>query len=131
MRVRHLQDIEEIPEKIRKIFVSAHDVSPKWHLRIQAAFQKHTDNAVSKTINLPNSATIQGIEEIYMLAWKMKCKGITVYRDRSREEQVISFYSEDKKEEKNKNDICPNCGEKMVREEGCKICKSCGYSVCS
>jgi len=126
-----IQDILEIPENIRKIFVSAHDVSPKWHLRIQAAFQKHTDNAVSKTINLPNSATIQDIEEIYMLAWKMKCKGITVYRDGSREEQVISFYSEDKKEEKNKNDICPNCGEKMVREEGCKICKSCGYSVCS
>ncbi len=127
-----IQDIEEIPENIRKIFVSAHDVSPEWHLRIQAATQKYTDNAVSKTVNLPNSATIQDIEEIYIKAWKMKCKGITVYRDRSRDEQVISFYSDDnkKEEEKKKNDKCPNCGTGLVREEGCKICKSCGYSVC-
>ncbi len=124
-----IQDIEEIPDNIRKIFVSAHDVSPEWHLRIQAAFQKYTDNAVSKTINLPNSATIQDVEKIYMLAWKMKCKGITIYRDRSRDEQVINFYSEDKKEEEN-SDKCPNCGAEMIREEGCKTCKSCGYSVC-
>jgi len=121
-----IQDVEEIPKEIRRIFVSAHDISPEWHLRIQAAFQRYTDNAVSKTINLPNSATIQDIEKIYMLAWKMKCKGITIYRDKSREEQVISFYSEQKKN----SDICPNCNEKLVREEGCKTCKSCGYSVC-
>jgi ribonucleoside-diphosphate reductase alpha chain len=126
-----IQDIEEIPKEIRRIFVSAHDISPEWHLRLQAAFQKHTDNAVSKTINLPSSATIQDIEKIYIKAWKMKCKGITIYRDKSREEQVISFYSEDKKEEKPENkDTCPNCGDKLVREEGCKNCKSCGYSVC-
>ncbi|RLJ02109.1 MAG: hypothetical protein DRP10_02300 [Candidatus Aenigmatarchaeota archaeon] len=106
-------------EKVYDLFI------PETNSFIANGFVNHN------TINLPNSATIQDIEEIYMLAWKMKCKGITVYRDRSREEQVISFYSEDKKEEKNKNDICPNCGEKMVREEGCKICKSCGYSVCS
>ena len=126
-----IQDIEEIPENIRKIFVSAHDVSPEWHLRIQAAFQKYTDNAVSKTINLPNSATIQDVEKIYLMAWKMKCKGITIYRDQSRSEQIISFYSEDKKEvEKPNKDKCPNCGVEMANEEGCKTCKSCGYSVC-
>ncbi len=126
-----IQNVEEIPEGIRKIFVSAHDVSPEWHLRIQAAFQKHTDNAVSKTINLPNTATIQDVEKIYMLAWKMKCKGTTIYRDMSRSEQIISFYSEGKKqEEETPEDKCPHCKAKLVREEGCKICKSCGYSVC-
>ncbi len=126
-----IQNIKEIPEDIRRIFVSAHDISPEWHLRIQAAFQKYTDNAVSKTINLPNSATIQDVEKIYMLAWKMKCKGITIYRDGSREEQVINFYSNGKKEERESDDdTCPNCGAKMVREEGCKICRSCGYSAC-
>jgi len=126
-----IQNIEEIPADIRRIFVSAHDISPEWHLRIQAAFQRYTDNAVSKTINLPNSATIQDVEKIYMLAWKMKCKGITIYRDGSREEQVINFYSNGKKEERESDDdICPNCGAKMVREEGCKICRSCGYSAC-
>ncbi len=127
-----IQDIEDIPKEIRRVFVSAHDISPEWHLKLQAAFQEYTDNAVSKTINLPSTATIQDIENIYLKAWKMKCKGITIYRDKSRDEQVISFYSEDKKEEKSQEDEnkCPNCGEKMVNEEGCKVCKSCGYSVC-
>jgi len=147
-----IQDITELPEDIRRVFVSAHDISPEWHLRIQAAVQRHIDSAVSKTINLPNIATIQEIEDIYLKAWKMGCKGITVYRNNSRSEQVLNFYDSSKKppagpeqaaaqqqakgakvEEQMQEipkDICPNCGSKMVMEEGCRNCKACGYSVC-
>ena len=84
-----LREIEEIPSHIKRIFVTAFDVSPEWHVRMQAAFQKYTDNAVSKTVNLPHEATIEDVKKVYMLAWKLKCKGITVYRDRCRESQVL------------------------------------------
>lgn len=84
-----IQNFEEIPESIRSLFVTAHDISPEWHVKMQAAFQKHTDNGVSKTINFPNWATPQDIEESYHLAWKLGCKGITVYRDASKSVQVL------------------------------------------
>jgi len=88
-RSTSIQHIEEIPEDVRKIFVTALDISPEWHVRMQAAFQKYTDNAVSKTVNLPHEATPADVEKIFMLAWKLGCKGITVYRFGSREVQVI------------------------------------------
>jgi len=84
-----VQDVEEIPINVRNFFVVAHDISAEWHVRMQAAFQKYTDNAVSKTINFPNRATPDDIDKAYWLAYKLGCKGVTVYRHGSREKQVL------------------------------------------
>ena len=85
-----IQSIEEIPEDVRRVFVVAYDIKPDVHVKMQAAFQKHTDLAVSKTVNLPNNATVEDVESAYLMAWKTKCKGITIYRDGSRGEQVLT-----------------------------------------
>jgi len=85
-----IQEIEEIPEDLRNIFVTSHDISPEWHIEMQAAFQDNIDNATSKTINFPFTATKDDIAKSYMLAFKKDCKGITVYRDGSRKFQVLT-----------------------------------------
>jgi ribonucleoside-diphosphate reductase alpha chain len=86
-----LQNIKEIPRDIKKIFVTSFDVVAQQHLEVQAAFQRHTDNSVSKTINLPADASIEDVRKIYLLAHKLRCKGITIYRYGSKEKQVLSF----------------------------------------
>ena len=85
-----IQGIQEIPADLRLLFVTAHDITPEDHIRMQAAFQKNTDNAVSKTVNLPKTATIEEVRKVYELAYKMDCKGVTIYRDGSRDRQVLS-----------------------------------------
>ena len=97
----NLKDIDEIPSEYKRIFVTAHEISPKWHVRTQAAFQKFVDNAVSKTVNFPSSATVQDVENAYMLAYRLDCKGITIFRDKSRGTQVLQVEGRKKSKEKN------------------------------
>ena len=150
--------IEGIDEKTKEIFVTAHDISPKSHVMMQAAFQLHTDNAVSKTVNFEEDATMEDVAQAYILAYKNDLKGITVYRNNSRYSQPMLLESkkEDKKEEVKpaekkpehkelkiekteidehgveiKTVVCPECGNSIKMAEGCFICLNCGYSGCS
>jgi len=88
-RTGSVKNIESVPEDVKRLFVTALDIAPEWHVRMQAVFQKHTDNAVSKTVNLPNHATVEDVQAVYDLAWKLKCKGVTVFRYGSKPEQVL------------------------------------------
>ena len=133
--------IENIPDEAKHIFVTAHDVSPYWHVKMQSAFQLHTDNAVSKTVNFEEHATRKDIEDTYILAYENNLKGITVYRNNSRQFQPMNLETKPKKEEKIVEEYnpsgeiktvkCPECGNEIQMAEGCFICPNCGYSGCS
>ncbi len=149
--------VDGVSDEVKQIFATAHDVSPYWHVKMQAAFQLHTDNAVSKTVNFVESATREDIKEAYILAYKNNLKGITVYRNNSRQFQPMNL--DDKKKDEKKIEIkpveskpevdkksepeeynptgevkkitCPECGNTIEMAEGCFICLNCGYSGCS
>jgi len=95
-----IQDTEGIPEDIKRLFVTSHDIGPGWHIKMQAAFQKYVDNAVSKTVNLPHMATPEQVKEIYNLAYELGCKGVTIYRDGSKKAQVLNIGSVNKEHSK-------------------------------
>ncbi len=98
--VGSISDIDEVPDDLKPLFKTALEITPEWHIRMQGAFQEHVDNAISKTVNFPNEADEEDIKEVYDLAYELKCKGVTVYRSGSRQEQVMEVEGEEEEEEK-------------------------------
>ncbi len=132
---------DNVPSEAKKIFVTAHDISPYWHVKMQSAFQLHTDNAVSKTVNFEENATVEDIEKAYILAYDENLKGITVYRNNSRLTQPMNLEKKDapkieefvtqENNEENDERKCPECGSTINMAEGCFVCPNCGFSGCS
>lgn len=109
-----IKDMQEIPEDVRKFFVTAHDITPLWHIKMQAAFQKYTNNAVSKTVNFSYQASPEDVREVYTLAYKLGCKGVTIYRDGSRTEQVLNI---DKGERTTEKEVQVKQGTKSAMDK--------------
>jgi len=125
-----IQNIEGIPEDIKRVFVTAHDISPEWHVRMQAAFQKYVHNATSKTINFPHDSGVEDVRKAYLMAYELGCKGITIYRDRSREEQVLNIGSPEQRQEKktieSKKEIVPRPRPEVILGTTTKVSTGCG-----
>jgi len=124
------KDVKELPDSLRRVFVTAHDIEPEWHVRMQAAFQRHVESAVSKTANLRRTATPGDIERVFLLAHELGCKGITVFRDGCKSQQVLEA---GKAEQPGPAGVqpCPECGGTMAETSGCVTCLSCGYAFCA
>jgi ribonucleoside-diphosphate reductase alpha chain len=140
-----LAKIPEIPESLKRVFVTSMDISPEDHTRMQSSFQKYCDNAISKTINFQEDATKEDVLQGYILAWELGCKGCTVYRNNSRKIQVLNL-NKKKEEDVEEKEIlvisegsseveeekrCEECGGTLEFKEGCVSCKECGWGKCS
>jgi ribonucleoside-diphosphate reductase alpha chain len=121
-----LHDFPEVPEDVKGLFVTAHDITPMEHIAMQAAFQKYVDNAVSKTVNFPHNASPQDVEDVYLFAYKLECKGVTVYRDGSREEQVLSTGKTKKEAEPDRTKIVPRKRPETIKGETRGMKTGCG-----
>jgi ribonucleoside-diphosphate reductase alpha chain len=139
-----INDLEDVPKEIKAVFAVSHEIDWSWHVKMQAAWQKYTDAAVSKTINMSASASPDDVREAYLLAYESGCKGITVYRDGSKSRQVLNLGKSKLSREPIIDDqrkwvgnghmqeeLCPECGGELNFKEGCAACLSCGYSRCS
>jgi ribonucleoside-diphosphate reductase alpha chain len=120
--VKHgiIRDVDEVPDDVCRIFVTAHDIAPVWHVKVQAAFQKYTENAVSKTVNLPEDASFSDVEDVFTLAHKLRCKGVTIYRYGSKGEQVLNLGVESRGEEKVATVDAEYAGGRPIK--GCEVC---------
>jgi ribonucleoside-diphosphate reductase alpha chain len=138
----NVKQVKELTPEEKKVFVATHGIAPEWHVKIQAAWQKHFDNSVSKTINFPPQASVEDVKKAYRLAWKLGCKGITIYRDGSKQDQVLNLAEQDSgnsqfpisksQTKKQKAEVCPECKSMdVVLAEGCMTCKACGWSKCT
>jgi ribonucleoside-diphosphate reductase alpha chain len=142
-RVRGLAGV---PEDVQRLYPTAHDIGAETHVRMQAAFQRHVHAAVSKTVNLPHEATPEDVARIYRLAYDLGCKGVTIYRDRSKDTQVLAFGAAAPTAPAPAEAAaaapaaapapapelgrCPECGEALQGDRGCTACPSCGWSKC-
>ncbi|HAU99515.1 MAG TPA: adenosylcobalamin-dependent ribonucleoside-diphosphate reductase [Candidatus Pacebacteria bacterium] len=148
-----LEQVKELSKEQKRRFITTHQIKPEWHIKIQSAWQKWIDNSVSKTINFSHDATIEDVKKAYMMGWKMGLKGITIYRDGSKMDQVLnvagkeSKVSKDAQSEKqnesqhvahahksrsNEKEICPECASASLKfESGCVSCPDCGWSRCT
>ncbi|HJX59268.1 ribonucleoside-diphosphate reductase, adenosylcobalamin-dependent [Candidatus Woesebacteria bacterium RBG_19FT_COMBO_47_8] len=123
-----VQGVKGVPKSLQRVFRVAHDISWRDHIKMQAAFQSATDNAITKTINMASTVTPKEIEEAYILAWKLGCKGLTVYRDRTKANQVFEFGGSQNYSQKKMK--CPNCDIDLIKDGKCYKCERCGFSTC-
>ena len=125
-KIGTVQNIEEVPQDVRDVFVTAQDIAPEDHVKMQASFQKYVDSSISKTINFPNSATIDDVKKSYLTAWGMGCKGITIYRDGSRDNQVLNIgeVNKEKSPELSTENVEEGSACKITIEDG-RIVKTC------
>jgi len=119
-----LKDMPNVPEKARELFVTAYDITPEWHVAMQAAFQRFTDSAVSKTVNFASSATPEDVAKVYMLAYRQRLKGITIYRDGSRKAQVLSV---GRRETQDEGKLVPRKRPKVTKGITERVSTGCGY----
>ena len=116
-----IQERQEVPDDVKEVFITAPEIDPDYHVRMQSAFQRQVDSGISKTINMAHDASVQDVMDTYMLAWLEECKGITVYREGSREKEVLVKGTEEFK-------CCDN--PTIIHQDGCEKCQNCDWSAC-